>query len=95
MREDAEVFRELNHAKALQQPQGRHGGIEIQAGGKASAQDEAKGFKRVHIRAEVPASSPGGPFQGTTKGSGMRLGQVGEESKRPGQRPGRLEKVDE
>jgi len=48
MSEDLKVFGELDDAEALKEAERGNGGVEVEAGGKTGAEDEAESFERVH-----------------------------------------------
>ena len=48
VREDLQMRRQVNHAKALQQSQRGDGSVKIQARGKAGAKDETESLNWIH-----------------------------------------------
>ncbi len=44
VREDLELFGEMNDAEALKEAEGGDGGVNVQAGGKACAEDQTESF---------------------------------------------------
>jgi hypothetical protein len=39
----------MEHAEALEESEGRDGGVEVEAGRKSGAEREAEGLQRIHM----------------------------------------------
>ena len=48
VREDLELFGEMDDAETLEESEGGDSGVDIEAGGEAGAEDEAEGFQGAH-----------------------------------------------
>ena len=48
VREDLQLFGEVDDAESLEKTEGGDGGVDVEAGGEAGAEDETKGFEGVH-----------------------------------------------
>ncbi len=48
MRENFELYGEMNNSESLEQAQSGHGRVQIQARRKTGAEDQAESFDRVH-----------------------------------------------
>ena len=48
VRKDLKLFGEMDDAKPLEKSESGNGGVDVEAGGEAGAEDEAESFERVH-----------------------------------------------
>lgn len=53
MREDLERLGQMDDAEALEEPEGAHGGIEVEAGGKSRAESHGEDLNRIHVVGRV------------------------------------------
>ena len=69
MGENLKMFGKMNNAEALEQTESRDGGVEVEAGGKTGAEDEAESFERAHGSISMTFRFTA-KFQSTTKETG-------------------------
>ncbi len=48
MREYLKMFRKMDYAEALEKSESGDGGVDVEAGSKTGAEDEAESFERAH-----------------------------------------------
>ena len=67
MGEDLEMFGEMDDAETLEEAESGDSGVDVQAGSKTGAEDEAESFEGIHgcIKFQIA-----GKFQSITKESG-------------------------
>src|SRR5258708_32646049 len=72
MGEDLEMFGEVDDAETLEEAESGDSGVDVQAGSKTGAEDEAESFEGIHgcIKFQI-----GGKFQSITKEFGRPTGE--------------------